>query len=86
MTDNQAKVREADDRVYASPCNCCGNAKRHNQSCSVMRERRAEALALLAEDKPSVPIALIERLRYQGIHTREQIIKMFADFGYVVKE
>jgi hypothetical protein len=29
---------------------------------------------------------LIERLRYQGINTREWIIKAFADYGFSVKE
>jgi hypothetical protein len=49
-----------------------------------------EALNKLAfrpqPEAKEVSMALVERLCYQGIHTREQIIKMFADFGYTVKE
>ena len=29
---------------------------------------------------------LVERLRYQGIHTREWIVELFAKFGYKVEE
>jgi hypothetical protein len=46
-----------------------------------------QILARLSPPSPKeVPMAMIERLRYQGINTREWIIKAFADYGFSVKE
>ena len=39
-----------------------------------------------AESAKTVPMELVERLRHQGIHTREWIVELFAKFGYTVTE
>ena len=45
-----------------------------------------EPIASRQSAEKTVPMELVERLRYQGIHTREWIVELFAKFGYKVEE
>ena len=59
-------------------------AKRFGYSFSVDAPSQSEDSA--PATVKIVPMELIERLRYQGIHTREWIIERFADYGFTVTD
>jgi len=69
--DNMAKVREAQKSLdmMIGPESDIQNIR--------------EALALLAEDKPSVPMAMLYELAHHGVN---RMIPIFEKHGYAVKE
>jgi|WetSurMetagenome_2_1015567.scaffolds.fasta_scaffold271799_1 hypothetical protein len=83
--DPQELIETVREYVSKSPTIYEGGAK--GFICQAEKDHILIALSKLESilTEKTVPLALVERLRYQGIHTREQIVKMFADYGYTVK-
>ena len=81
--DNMAKIREAqiDELISIGAGFEAGAYSQH-----LARESMRKALALLAEDKPSVPMAMLTPLVNGNIWTSEDIRVHVESFGYAMKE
>jgi len=78
---------EADSKAIHWAIRCLQAAGEQSHS-ELLREYAKDVCVLLSSRsaKKTVPMELVERLRYQGIHTREWIVELFAKFGYTVTE
>ena len=78
---------EADSKAIHWAIRCLQAAGEQSHS-ELLREYAKDVCVLLSSRsaEKTVPMELVERLRHQGIHTREWIVELFAKFGYTVTE